>query len=124
MINLPENLHNQLVRLLSAQPEVEMVILFGSRARGDAEERSDIDLAIVAPTASPRQWLDIAFLLEEADTLLPFDIVRWKEASAPLQERILAEGEILYERETKSKFNQSWSSIGAAGRSVARIDRK
>ena len=105
MINLPENVQKQLVRLLSAQPEVEKVILFGSRARGDAEERSDIDLAVVAPMASPRQWLDIVFLLEEADTLLPIDLVRWEEASAPLQERILVEGKILYERETEPEFN-------------------
>ena len=105
MINLPENVQMQLVRLLSAQPEVEKVILFGSRARGDAEERSDIDLAVAAPTASPRQWLDIVFLLEEADTLLPIDLVRWEETSALLQERILVEGKILYERETEPEFN-------------------
>ncbi len=98
MTNLPEKLHNQLIRLLSAQLEVEKVILFGSRARGDAEERSDIDLAIVAPTASPRQWLDLTFLLEETDTLLPIDLVRWEEVPQMLKERILAEGEILYER--------------------------
>ncbi|MCK6629918.1 MAG: nucleotidyltransferase domain-containing protein [Anaerolineae bacterium] len=34
---------------------MKQVILFGSRARGDAEVRSDIDLAIVAPAASGRQ---------------------------------------------------------------------
>jgi predicted nucleotidyltransferase len=105
MINLPEKLRKQLVRLLSAQPEVEKVILFGSRARGDAEERSDVDLAIAAPTASPRQWLEIVFLLEEADTLLRIDIVRWEEASVPLQERILTEGKVLYERQTEPELN-------------------
>ena len=104
MIDLSEKLRDHLVGLLSARPEVEQVILFGSRARGDAEERSDIDLAIVAPAALPRQWLDIAFLLEQADTLLPIDVVRWEEAAAPLREKILAEGEILYERETKPEF--------------------
>ena len=105
MIDLSEKLRDHLVGLLSARPEVEQVILFGSRARGDAEERSDIDLAVVAPMTSPRQWLDIVFLLEEADTLLPIDLVRWEEASAPLQERILVEGKILYERETEPEFN-------------------
>jgi predicted nucleotidyltransferase len=105
MTNLPEKLRKQLVHLLSAQPEVEKVILFGSRARGDAEERSDVDLAIIAPTASPRQWLEIVYLLEEVDTLLPIDIVRWEEASPPLQERILAEGKILYERQTEPEPN-------------------
>ncbi len=104
MIDLSEKLRDHLVGLLSAWPEVEQVILFGSRARGDAEERSDIDLAIVAPAALPRQWLDITFLLEQADTLLQIDVIRWEEASASLQERILVEGKILYERETEPEF--------------------
>jgi predicted nucleotidyltransferase len=105
MIDLSEKLQRHLIQLLSTRPEVKQLILFGSRVRGDAEARSDIDLAIVAPTASPRQWLEITFLLEEADTLLPIDVVRWEEASAPLQERILAEGKILYEQQTEPEFN-------------------
>jgi predicted nucleotidyltransferase len=92
-----EDLKNQLVRILSANPEVLRVILFGSRARGDSGERSDVDLAVEAPNASQRQWLDIAAQLEEADTLLKIDLVRWEQASAALKERILAEGKILYE---------------------------
>ena len=93
-----EDLINQLVRILSANPEVLRVVLFGSRARGDAEERSDVDLAVEAPNASQRQWLHIATQLEEADTLLKIDLVRWEQASAALKERILAEGKILYEQ--------------------------
>jgi predicted nucleotidyltransferase len=104
MIGLQEDLQNYLIKILSARPEVKRVILFGSRARGDAEERSDIDLAIEAPRASVRQWLDICHLLEEADTLLQIDVVRWEEASAILKERILAEGKVLYEQpEIKAK---------------------
>jgi len=105
MIDLSKKLRDHLIYLLSTRPEVKQVILFGSRARGDAEDRSDIDLAIVAPEASTRQWLDLTFLLEQTDTLLSIDVVRWEEASASLQERILAEGTILYERETEPEFN-------------------
>ena len=38
---------------LARHPEVERVWLFGSRARGDNFERSDIDLAIEAPGMEP-----------------------------------------------------------------------
>lgn len=105
MTDLSKKLRDHLIHLLSTRPEVERVILFGSRARGDAEDRSDIDLAIVAPGALTRQWLDLIFLLEQADTLLSIDVVRWEEASPSLQERILAAGTILYERETEPEFN-------------------
>jgi len=91
-------LKNSLGRLFSAHPEVAKVIVFGSRARGDADERSDIDLTIVAPSATPRQWLDVVFALEDMDTLLSIDVVRWAEASSALKARIIAEGKVLYER--------------------------
>jgi predicted nucleotidyltransferase len=61
MVDLPEHVRQQLVQLLSEHPEVAQAILFGSRSRGDAAPRSDIDLAIVAPTATSRQWLDWPF---------------------------------------------------------------
>jgi len=42
-------------RLLEAAPEGSRVILFGSRARGEADERSDADFLVVEPeVASPR----------------------------------------------------------------------
>lgn len=98
MVVLPKKLERHLIHRLAATPEVERVILFGSRARGDAEERSDIDLAIAAPHATQRQWLDLVFLLEEAETLLMIDVVRLEEAPDALKERILSEGIVLYER--------------------------
>ncbi|MBC8120721.1 MAG: nucleotidyltransferase domain-containing protein [Gemmatimonadaceae bacterium] len=89
---------NNLVQVLAARPEVRRVLLFGSRARGDASERSDIDLAIEAPDATSRQWLEIVAMVEDTDTLLLFDLVRLEEASEAFKARILFEGKILYER--------------------------
>ena len=107
-IDLPPNVKDGLGCFFAAHPEVTKVIVFGSRARGDAEERSDIDLAIVAPAATPRQWLDIVFALEEMDTLLSIDVVRWAEASPALKARIAAEGKVLYERrKSATKPHQS-----------------
>ncbi len=99
VIDISPNLKDGLGRLFATHPEVAKVIVFGSRARDDAEERSDIDLAIVAPNATSRQWLDIVFALEDMDTLLSIDAVRWAEASSALKARIIAEGKVLYERQ-------------------------
>ena len=91
-------LMTKLVDAITTTHQVEKVILFGSRARGDAEERSDIDIAIVCPDISVREWLDICDRIEMMDTLLEVNIVRFDTASKEFQERILQEGEVLYEQ--------------------------
>ena len=63
---------------------------FGSRAHGDHEERSDIDLAIVAPNLSKRDWyLLIDTFEEELQTFLKLDVVRWESAPEKLKNEIL-----------------------------------
>lgn len=51
--------------------QVKKVILFGSRARGDFKEKSDIDLAVKGGDFA-RFSLDVN---EETTTLLKFDII-------------------------------------------------
>jgi len=98
-LNLPERFYDQIIREVSARPEVQRVILFGSRARGDHQERSDIDLAIAAPTATHSQWAQLHWeLTEEADTLLEVDVVRLEEVEPRLQERILRDGKVIHDR--------------------------
>ncbi len=75
------------------------VVLFGSRARGDARENSDFDLAFEFPEAQRGNWLRfLADLDDAALTLRPVDLVDWNEAAAPLREQIRKEGIGLYER--------------------------
>ncbi len=78
--------------------QIERIYLFGSRARGDAQPRSDIDLAIACPGADARIWADICETIENADTLLKIDCVRMEEAGPELRQRIMAEGRLLYAR--------------------------
>jgi predicted nucleotidyltransferase len=89
---------DRLVEQLARYPEVVRVWLFGSRARGDQRERSDIDLAIEAPTASRRTWLDLCREVEDAETLLWVDLIRVEETTPALARRIRREGRVLYER--------------------------
>lgn len=71
------------------------VILFGSRARGDYRERSDIDLGVSGGDTN-----NFALAVdEETSTLLMYDIV---DLSLPVQEelkdRIYQEGILIYEK--------------------------
>lgn len=95
---VPESLRRQLLDTLSSHKAARRALLFGSRARGDAGPRSDVDLAVSAPSATRGEWLDIAFALEELDTLLKIDVLRLEEAPKALRDRIGSEGEVLYER--------------------------
>lgn len=83
---------------LVAFPEVREAIVFGSRALGDAEERSDLDLALSCPGITRRRWVEIADAVERAETLIPIDLVWLEEAPAALKEEIRRTGKVLYER--------------------------
>ena len=71
-VHLPNNLATQLADL-ARQHGAQRLVLFGSRARGDHRERSDIDLAVYGMPKEHQAafWLDA----EELPTLLKFDIV-------------------------------------------------
>lgn len=74
---------------------IEKVILFGSRARGDYKERSDIDLAFHGGN-STNFILDVD---ELTSTLLEYDIVDLdKPVRKELLESIKNEGVVLYEK--------------------------
>ncbi len=80
-------------------PEIERVILFGSRARGDQDDRSDIDLAIDAPTMDIVGWSAFCdYMDENSETLLKLDLVWLQKAQERLKENILKDGITLYER--------------------------
>ena len=83
---------------IARQFKVERIILFGSRARGDARLRADIDVAVECPEADSRRWFDIEEAAENTPTLLKIDLVRLDRAPADLAANILREGKILYER--------------------------
>lgn len=85
----------QEINQLAQKYDVQKVILFGSRARGDYKLRSDIDLAF----QGGRGDYFIFDIDEETSTLLQFDIVDLdKPVQSELLESIKREGIIIYEK--------------------------
>lgn len=89
--------------LKAYQPE--KVILFGSAARGDADERSDLDVVIVKQTSAlfVQRSVDAAKCLRPKigpiDLLVytPEEFRRMIEDEVPFIEHVLREGRVLYE---------------------------
>ena len=76
---------------------VERIVLFGSRARGTNQEKSDIDLAVYGC----EQFFDFQTEVEEKVwTLLRFDMVDMSQESISeeLLDEINKDGVILYEK--------------------------
>ena len=110
MIPVTERLLGEMVRAIVAEVDPEQVILFGSRARGDEQESSDIDLIVVeaepfGPERSRHKELvrlyhALAGFRVPADVLVYSheDIDYWRDSLNHVLARALREGKVLYER--------------------------
>ena len=88
------------LRKIAALPFVDVIYLFGSRARGDHRERSDIDIAILCPKANENDWQSVLKLIDDADTLLSIDCIRLDKESpnSALRLQIEQDKKLIYER--------------------------
>lgn len=85
---------NEIINIAQST-DVKKVFLFGSRARGDYKERSDIDLAFYGGAGS-QFILDID---EKTSTLLEFDVIDLdKPIRKEMLESIQREGVLIYEK--------------------------
>jgi uncharacterized protein len=76
--------------------DVRRVILFGSRARGDARLESDIDLAF-EHGSTDAAWAEfVNRMADEAPTLLSLDLVDLARATPELRASILREGRVAF----------------------------
>jgi len=81
-------------------PEIEKVILYGSRARGDYRLGSDVDLAILLNSHSLSTILQLsAKLNSESPLLVKYDVLSLNTlTNEKLKNEIESEGKIIYKR--------------------------
>ena len=73
---ISDHSYTLLIETLAKWPEIEEVILFGSRAKGNYKKGSDIDLAIKGEQCSASLALDLkAYINEELPIPYMVDIV-------------------------------------------------
>ncbi len=95
-MNNIENVYRQIVEI-ARYNNVQKVVLFGSRARGDNGSKSDIDLAIYGCKDFPKF---VEQMNEELWTLLQLDIINMdgSNVSEELKKEIKRDGVILYDK--------------------------
>ncbi len=78
---------------------IQKVLIFGSRAKGNYSEGSDIDLAAVGDDISFNQLMDINIQIEDLGLLYKVDVIDYnKKIGTPIGEHINRVGLLFYEK--------------------------
>lgn len=92
--NLSERIINDICKF-AKMSFIDKVVLFGSRARGDNTERSDVDIAVYGGDFDTFYWK----MKENIHSLLTFDIVEIDtKISEELKSEIERDGIVIYEK--------------------------
>ena len=83
----------------------DKIILFGSQARGTADDRSDVDLLVICPVAGSRRTLTLAMdrslwglkLARDIVVLTPDEFERDRQIPGTIARPAWLEGKVLYE---------------------------
>lgn len=95
-LNLEKRIVDEIIDIARKYKDINKVILFGSRARGDNSLKSDIDLAIYSDSSIVEFIEDIEM---NAHTLLEFDFSDMNIVSDEFFiEQIKKEGIVIYEK--------------------------
>jgi predicted nucleotidyltransferase len=99
MVGLASTIIDRIVSIILSRRPAAKIILFGSRARGDATPTSDIDIAIVDDAWSRADLDEVhSRLEEEVATALKIDLLALHLVSSrDLVERIQREGVVIHE---------------------------
>lgn len=97
MYGLSDEIIEEINGVFRKCPNIRKAILFGSRAKGNYSEGSDIDLAIVGENISFNQLLDLNIHIEDLGLLYKVDLIDYsKIANTPIGEHIRRVGKEFY----------------------------
>ena len=92
--NLPDGVIKE-ITAFAKENSIIKIVLFGSRARGDHTERSDVDLAVYGGDFDSFYWN----IKENIHSLLSFDVVDMNSrVTEELKKEIERDGVVIYEK--------------------------
>jgi len=101
-----DSLLEEVVRRIVETVQPDRIILFGSRARGEAGPGSDLDLLVIKESDEPRYRRSIPILGALSRIMVPMDILvytpeevrEWSQVRQAFVTTALREGRVLYEK--------------------------
>jgi predicted nucleotidyltransferase len=101
-----EELVSEIIRRIVHTARPEKVILFGSRARGDARPDSDLDLVVIKESDEPRHRRAVPLYLALVGLNVPVDVMvytpeevqDWSAVPQAFITTVVREGKVVYER--------------------------
>jgi predicted nucleotidyltransferase len=77
---------------------IEKVLIFGSRSKGNFREGSDIDLAVIGQGVDYNQLLSILCEIDDLELLYSVDLIDYnKKKGTPIGDHIDRVGKVFYE---------------------------
>jgi type III restriction enzyme len=93
----------KITAVLDAAPFLETAWIYGSRARGDERNDSDIDLMLDCPDATPAEWAQLSNALRDLDILYVVDVSRWQDGiEAGFRERVERDRQLFWQRQRRA----------------------
>lgn len=97
---IPDRVWARMGEVFARAPSVERVILYGSRAKGNYREGSDIDLTLEGPSATYQDLLTISVQLDDLDLPWMIDLsLLHRISNDTLREHIARVGKVVYTRQ-------------------------
>ena len=106
MLTMDQDLIADIVRRVVDTARPEKIILFGSRARGDARPDSDFDVLVIKESKEPRYcrsvplYVALADLPVEVEVMVytPQEVEEWSQVPQAFVTTAVREGTTIYER--------------------------
>ena len=86
-------------QILGGYPQIEKAVIYGSRAKGNYKNGSDIDLTLMGAALDHRLLMSIGSALDDSDIPYTVDLSLFEHIENPaLREHIERVGRVFYER--------------------------
>ncbi len=99
MFGISDKDYAEICSYISIQPEIEAVILYGSRAKGNYKKFSDIDITLLGENVSHKNLIRLYSLLDDSLLAYKFDISIFSQLKNPdLIDHINRKGVLFYSK--------------------------